>query len=130
LNIYKELESRPGPRTPAPKHGFLEHWARQGVLLLNSVLTVEMAKAASHSQKGWERFTDAVIRLVNAKPDPVVFLLWGSLCAEESGLCRQFAAPCAEGRASFAACRPITAFWGAAIFRKPMPFWKSTDNPP
>jgi uracil-DNA glycosylase len=76
LNIYKELESDLG--LPRPRHGFLEHWAEQGVLLLNSVLTVEMAKAASHSQKGWERFTDAVIRLVNDKTEPVVFMLWGS----------------------------------------------------
>lgn len=82
LNIYKELETDLG--LPRPKHGFLEHWARQGVLLLNSVLTVEMAKAASHSQKGWERFTDAVIRLVNAKPDPVVFLLWGSYAQKKA----------------------------------------------
>lgn len=82
VNIYKELESDLG--LPRPRHGFLEHWARQGVLLLNSVLTVEMAKAASHSQKGWERFTDAVIRLVNAKPDPVVFLLWGSYAQKKA----------------------------------------------
>jgi uracil-DNA glycosylase len=82
LNIYKELESDLG--LPRPKHGFLEHWARQGVLLLNSVLTVEMAKAASHSKRGWERFTDAVIRLVNAKPDPVVFLLWGSYAQKKA----------------------------------------------
>lgn len=76
LNIYKELESDLG--LSRPRHGFLEHWAKQGVLLLNSVLTVEMAKAGSHSQKGWERFTDAIIRLVNDKPEPVVFMLWGS----------------------------------------------------
>ena len=76
LNIYKELESDLG--ISRPRHGFLEHWANQGVLLLNSVLTVEMAKAASHSRKGWERFTDAVIRLVNDRRDPVVFMLWGA----------------------------------------------------
>lgn len=76
VNIYKELESDLGIK-PA-SHGFLEHWARQGVLLLNSVLTVQMAQAAAHQGRGWERFTDAVIRLVNAKPDPVVFMLWGS----------------------------------------------------
>jgi uracil-DNA glycosylase len=56
----------------------LEHWARQGVLLLNSVLTVEMAKAASHSKKGWEPFTDAIIARVNDKAEPVVFMLWGA----------------------------------------------------
>jgi uracil-DNA glycosylase len=82
LNIYKELESDLG--LPRPRHGFLEHWAEQGVLLLNSVLTVEMAKAASHQGKGWERFTDAVIRLVNAKADPVVFMLWGSYAQKKA----------------------------------------------
>jgi uracil-DNA glycosylase len=76
VNIYKELHSDLG--IPRPGHGFLEHWARQGVLLLNSVLTVEMGQAASHQGRGWEKFTDAVIRLVNARAEPVVFLLWGS----------------------------------------------------
>ena len=76
VNIYKELESDLGIARPA--HGFLEHWARQGVLLLNSVLTVEMGLAASHRDRGWERFTDAVVRLVNGKQAPVVFMLWGS----------------------------------------------------
>jgi uracil-DNA glycosylase len=76
VNIYKELEADLG--IPRAGHGFLEQWAEQGVLLLNSVLTVEMARAAAHQGKGWERFTDAVIRLVNEKPDPVVFMLWGS----------------------------------------------------
>jgi uracil-DNA glycosylase len=82
INIYKELESDLG--LPRPNHGFLEHWARQGVLLLNSVLTVEMAKAASHQKKGWEQFTDAVIRLVNAKDQPVVFLLWGAYAQKKA----------------------------------------------
>ena len=76
VNIYKELESDLGLKRPS--HGFLEHWATQGVLLLNSVLTVEMAKAASHSRKGWEQFTDAIVGLVNDKPEPVVFMLWGA----------------------------------------------------
>ncbi|HYZ48656.1 MAG TPA: uracil-DNA glycosylase, partial [Sphingomonas sp.] len=76
VNIYKELESDLG--IPPARHGFLEHWAQQGVLLLNAVLTVEMGMAASHQGRGWERFTDAVVRLVNARAEPVVFLLWGS----------------------------------------------------
>jgi uracil-DNA glycosylase len=76
VNIYKDIESDLGIR-PA-RHGFLEHWARQGVLLLNSVLTVEMGRAASHQGKGWETFTDAIVRLVNEKPEPTVFLLWGA----------------------------------------------------
>lgn len=76
VNIYKELEADLG--IARAQHGFLESWARQGVLLLNSVLTVEMGQPASHQKKGWERFTDAVIRLVNARTEPVVFLLWGN----------------------------------------------------
>ncbi|WP_333573461.1 uracil-DNA glycosylase [Sphingomonas sp.] len=76
VNIYKEMETDLG--IPRAQHGFLEHWAEQGVLLLNAVLTVEMGRAAAHQGRGWERFTDAVIRLVNARPEPVVFLLWGA----------------------------------------------------
>jgi uracil-DNA glycosylase len=76
VNIYKEIESDLGIRPPA--HGFLEHWAQQGVLLLNAVLTVEKGLPASHQGKGWERFTDAVVRLVNARETPVVFMLWGN----------------------------------------------------
>jgi uracil-DNA glycosylase len=82
LNIYKELKSDLGIRRAS--HGFLEHWAQQGVLLLNSVLTVEMAKAASHQKKGWEQFTDAVIRLVNTKDEPVVFMLWGAYAQKKA----------------------------------------------
>lgn len=82
VNIYKELQSDLG--IERPRHGFLEYWAQQGVLLLNSVLTVEMAKAASHQGKGWERFTDSVIRLVNAKEEPVVFLLWGAYAQKKA----------------------------------------------
>jgi len=92
VNIYKELESDIGLTRPA--HGFLEHWAEQGVLLLNSVLTVEMASAASHRGKGWEQFTDAIVRLI------AVYAM-GQLCAEESGLCQKRRArrapPGAEG---------------------------------
>lgn len=76
VNIYKEIESDLGIRPVA--HGFLEHWAEQGVLLLNSVLTVEKGQPASHQGKGWERFTDAIIRLINAGDTPVVFMLWGN----------------------------------------------------
>jgi uracil-DNA glycosylase len=82
INIYQELEADLGIK-PA-RHGFLEHWAKQGVLLLNSVLTVEMGRAASHQGRGWERFTDAVIRLVAARPDPVVFMLWGNYAQKKA----------------------------------------------
>ena len=82
VNIYKELQSDLG--IPRADHGFLEHWANQGVLLLNSVLTVETAQAASHQKKGWEQFTDKVIQLVNAKDDPVVFMLWGAYAQKKA----------------------------------------------
>lgn len=76
VNIYKEMKSDLGLEPPS--HGNLEAWAQQGVLLLNAVLTVEAGLAASHQGKGWERFTDAVIRLVNDQPQPMVFILWGA----------------------------------------------------
>ena len=82
VNIYKELESDLG--IPRPRHGFLESWAKQGVLLLNSVLTVEMGQAAAHQGKGWEPFTDEIIRIVNAKTEPVVFLLWGAYAQKKA----------------------------------------------
>jgi uracil-DNA glycosylase len=82
VNIYKEMQSDLG--VPPPRHGHLEHWASQGVLLLNSVLTVEAGRAASHQGKGWERFTDAVVREVNALPHPVVFILWGNYAQKKA----------------------------------------------
>ena len=82
VNIYKELETDLG--IPPARHGFLESWAKQGVLLLNSVLTVEESQAASHQGKGWERFTDAVIRKVNDECDGVVFMLWGSYAQKKA----------------------------------------------
>ena len=81
-NIFKELKSDLGI-APA-RHGCLEHWARQGVLLLNSVLSVEQARPASHQNKGWEAFTDAVIAQVNARATPVVFLLWGNYAQKKA----------------------------------------------
>ncbi len=82
VNIYKEMQSDLG--IPPARHGFLEHWARQGVLLLNSVLTVEEARAASHQGQGWEQFTDAVIRAVNEECEHVVFMLWGSYAQKKA----------------------------------------------
>ena len=82
VNIYKEMQSDLG--IPPARHGFLEHWARQGVLLLNSVLTVEEARAASHQGKGWETFTDAVIRAVNLDCEHVVFMLWGAYAQKKA----------------------------------------------
>ena len=74
-NIYKELESDLGCKIP--NNGYLEKWAKQGVLMLNTVLTVRAHQANSHQNKGWEQFTDAIIREVNQIDRPVVYLLWG-----------------------------------------------------
>ena len=76
VNIYKELESDLGIARRA--HGNLEHWARQGVLLLNTCLTVEAGRAGSHAGKGWEAITDAVVAAVAERAEPSVFILWGS----------------------------------------------------
>ena len=74
-NIYKELASDLG--VSCPDHGNLEHWARQGVLLLNATLTVEAGQAGSHAGRGWEAITDAALAAVAARPEPSVFILWG-----------------------------------------------------
>ena len=81
LNIFQELQNDLGI-TP-PKHGHLEKWAKQGVLLLNAVLTVEKAKASSHQGRGWETFTDRVIDILNEKKEGLVFLLWGSFAQKK-----------------------------------------------
>ncbi len=83
-NIYKELNSDLG--IPPAKHGYLAAWAKRGVFLLNTVLTVRAGKPASHAKKGWETFTDAALRAVNDLPRPVVFLLWGAHAQKKSTL--------------------------------------------
>lgn len=81
INIFKELNEDLG--VPFPKSGNLERWAEQGVLLLNSTLTVQAASAGSHQNKGWEQFTDAVIKCINDEKEGVVFLLWGKYAQEK-----------------------------------------------
>ncbi len=80
-NIFKELESDLG--IPFPEYNSLKSWAKEGVLLLNAVLTVEEHKPASHSNKGWETFTDEIIKILNKKEEPVVFILWGNYAREK-----------------------------------------------
>ena len=76
VNIYKELHDDVGCQIP--NHGYLVDWAKQGVLLLNTVLTVRAHQANSHAHKGWEQLTDAIIKKLNYKQEPVVFILWGA----------------------------------------------------
>lgn len=83
-NIYKEIHSELG--LPIPPHGELTDWAKQGVLLMNTVLTVRRGQANSHKGMGWEIFTDNVIKLLNARPEPIVFLLWGRNARDKARL--------------------------------------------
>lgn len=84
VNIFKELNRDLG--IPVPKHGNLMAWADQGVLLLNATLTVRANAAGSHQKKGWEEFTDAVIKVINDQKKGVVFLLWGNFAKQKSAL--------------------------------------------
>jgi uracil-DNA glycosylase len=109
-NIFKELETDLG--IPIPAHGCLDAWAKQGILLLNATLTVRAGQPNSHRDKGWEIFTDAIIRSLNNKTAPVVFLLWGkfaqkkaALITHERHLVLQGAHPSPLSRGAFFGCR-------------------------
>lgn len=84
VNIYKELQNTMGCKFP--NNGYLMKWAQQGVLLLNTVLTVRAGKPQSHKGKGWEMFTDRVITLLNERKDPIIFVLWGAPAKKKASL--------------------------------------------
>ena len=84
VNIFKEINDDLG--IPVPESGNLERWAKQGILLLNATLTVRANQAGSHQNKGWEVFTDAVIRTISAKKEGIVFLLWGSYAQKKGAV--------------------------------------------
>ncbi|QIP16944.1 uracil-DNA glycosylase [Spirosoma aureum] len=84
VNIFKEIQDDLGK--PVPKSGNLERWARQGVMLLNSTLTVRAGQAGSHQGKGWETFTDAVIKLISDEKQHVVFMLWGAYAQKKGAV--------------------------------------------
>jgi len=85
VNIYKEIESDLGVKTKN-KNGNLENWARQGVLMLNATLTVKAAQAGSHQNKGWEKFTDAVVKILSEQQENLVFILWGSYAQKKGSV--------------------------------------------
>ncbi|SKB72730.1 uracil-DNA glycosylase [Dyadobacter psychrophilus] len=87
INIFKEIQNDLGK--PVPKTGNLERWAKQGVLLLNATLTVESGKAGSHQNKGWERFTDAVVKCVSDEKKNVVFMLWGRYAQDKGSIIKE-----------------------------------------
>jgi uracil-DNA glycosylase len=127
INIFKELQSDLGIKRAS--HGFLEHWAKQGVLLLNSVLTVEMGRAASHRERGWERFTDAIIREVNGKTEPVVFMLWGSY-AQKKGAFVDTSRHLVLKAPHPSPLSAHSGFFGCRHFSKTNAFLKSGGHPP
>lgn len=83
-NIYREIEADLG--IEHPRHGYLQSWANQGVLLLNAVLTVERGQAGSHQGKGWEQFTDTIVQLLNDDRRDLVFMLWGSYAMKKGAV--------------------------------------------
>ncbi|WP_372377851.1 uracil-DNA glycosylase [Vibrio natriegens] len=116
VNIYKELaQDIDGFETP--QHGFLQSWAEQGVLLLNTVLTVEQGKAHSHSKTGWEAFTDKVIEAINMHQQGVVFLLWGAHAQKREDL---LIVPSIMSLLLLILLHslPIEAFWGVSTSLK------------
>ena len=126
-NIFKELNSELG--LYIPNHGNLTKWARQGVLLLNSVLTVEKGKSFSHKNKGWEEFTHKVIEKIAKKQTPIVFLLWGAgarSIVKDIDLSRHYVLTCAHPS-------PLSAyngFFGCGHFKKCNDFLVSTNQTP
>lgn len=121
-NIFKELQRSLG--VPMPADGSLSRWARQGVLLLNTCLTVQDGQPASHARWGWEALTDRLVEMVAARPRPVVFMLWGGHAQAKKGLIQSVAA---QGRhlileanhpSPLSALRPPTPFLGCDHFRQ------------
>ena len=126
-NIYKELQADLG--CPPVKHGYLRSWAEQGVLLLNSVLTVRAGQAYSHQGHGWEQLTDAAIVALSERPTPVVFILWGRAARDKKRLIdlkRNFVVESAHPS-------PLSAyrgFFGSRPFSKTNQFLEMTGQAP
>lgn len=116
-NIFKELARDPHVQPEAHPGGSLERWASQGVLLLNTSLTVEEGQAASHARQGWETLTDQLISAVSAKPEPVVFMLWGAHAQSKRALIRPLHLVLTSNHPSpLSALRPPQPFIGCGHF--------------
>lgn len=128
VNIYKELKDE-YEDFEIPSHGFLESWSKEGVLLLNTSLTVRASMANSHSKIGWQIFTDKVIEILNKREDPVVFLLWGGNARQKKKLItnkNHLILECAHPS-------PLSAyngFFGCGHFKKANEFLKSIGKEP
>jgi uracil-DNA glycosylase len=131
VNIYKELESDLG--IARRQTGNLEHWARQGVLLLNNSLTVEAGKAGSHAGKGWDAITDAAVAAVAARAEPSVFILWGSHARKKAANVPQLAAGGRHLVLTSAHPSPLSAhagFFGSKPFSKANAFLEASGRGP
>jgi uracil-DNA glycosylase len=127
VNIYKELKEDVGFQIP--NNGYLAKWAQQGILMLNAVLTVRETTPNSHKDKGWEQFTDAIIKKVNEKSDPVVFILWGAYAQKKIKLIdtnRHFVIQSAHPSPLSAK----TGFFGSKPFSKTNQLLQSAGKPP
>ncbi len=124
-NIFKEIQS--DLNISLPQNGNLERWAKQGVLLLNSVLTVREGEAGSHVNKGWEQFTDAVISSLNANKQEVVYLLWGSK-AQEKGKCIDQTKNCVLASVHPSPLSSYRGFFGCKHFSKTNEYLKSKNS--
>jgi uracil-DNA glycosylase len=131
-NIFKELARDPRINTPLQSHASLERWAAQGVLLLNTGLTVEEGQPASHARQGWEDLTDQLIAAVSAGPRPVVFLLWGAHAQAKQALIDQgrHLVLCANHPSPLSALRPPKPFLGCGHFSQVNDFLQSRGGSP
>lgn len=127
-NIYQELQNDLG--IPTAKHGDLTVWAEQGVLLLNTVLTVEKGKANSHAVWGWQRLTDAVISATNALPQPVAFVLWGAQAQKKAALVRTQAPRLLLSAPHPSPLSSYRGFFGSKPFSKINTFLRENGEPP
>ncbi len=126
-NIFKEIHSDLG--LPIPKTGCLTHWAEQGVLLLNAVLTVEQSRAAAHQGKGWEQFTDAAIRQLSEQREGIVFMLWGSY-AQKKGQIIDTSKHCVLKAPHPSPLSAHRGFFGCKHFSKANAYLKSIGKTP
>lgn len=127
-NIYQELQNDLG--IPTAKHGDLTVWAEQGVLLLNTVLTVEKGKANSHAAWGWRRLTDAVISATNALPQPVAFVLWGAQAQKKAALVRTQAPRLLLSAPHPSPLSSYRGFFGSKPFSQINAFLQENGEPP
>ena len=130
-NIFKELARDPRVDPPSPSGGSLERWARQGVLLLNTGLTVEDGQPASHARQGWELLTDQLISAVSARPKPVVFMLWGAHAqAKRALIAPRHLVLTANHPSPLSALRPPQPFIGCGHFSAANDFLEASGQAP